>query len=300
MTVVQIALAAGGLIGLGVSLVVWRLAPATPDLASALENLDPERSLRRSGYTGPVLPAGAQDRAGLFVMRTPIAAVWNVPVRELALLQIPVHRYWGEKALYFLIGLIFPPVVTLLATLLGIGLPFVVPLLASLVLAVGLSLLPDYNARSDAAARRHEFARALGAYVDLVALERAGGSGPRQAMEKAASVGDSWVFRRIAEELARSGWSGLPPWDALSALGDELGLAELGEVADIMRLSGEEGTAVYTTLRARSASMRNALMNTELAKANAVGERMSIPVSMLALVFLLILVAPAVLRVLGV
>ena len=118
-------------------------------------------------------------------------------------------------------------------------------------------------------------------------------------MEIAASVGDSWVFRRLSEELARSRWSGLPPWDALRKLSDELGLPELADLADIMRLSGEEGAQVYQTLRSRSQSMRTAALNAALADANAVGERMSIPMSTLGLVFMAMLIAPALLRVLG-
>src|SRR3546814_17692470 len=80
----------------------------------------------------------------------------------------------------------------------------------------------DLNAVDDAKRARVEFARALGAYIDLVALERHNGSGVRQAMESAAEVADSWVFRRLSEELGRSRWSGLPPWDALHALAEEL------------------------------------------------------------------------------
>jgi hypothetical protein len=69
--------------------------------------------------------------------------------------------------------------------------------------------------------------------------------------------------------------------------------------ADIMRLSGEEGAQIYTQLRARSASMRAAMLNAELTKANEVGERMSIPMSLLGVIFMAILVAPALLRVMG-
>ena len=82
-------------------------------------------------------------------------------------------------------------------------------------------------------------------------------------MEAAAEVGDSWVFTRLSEELTRSRWSGLPPWDALHTLAEELGLPELDDFADIMRLSGEEGAGVYATLRARSAAMRTAMLNDE-------------------------------------
>ena len=151
-------------------------------------------------------------------------------------------------------------------------------------------------AGDDAKKARAEFSRALGAYIDLVALERASGSGARQAMEVAATVGDSWVFRRLAEELARSRWSGVAPWEALHTLGTELGLPELDDLADIMRLSGEEGAQIYANLRARSAGMRSAMLHHELGQANAINERLSIPMSLLGAIFLAMLVAPALLR----
>jgi Flp pilus assembly protein TadB len=180
--------------------------------------------------------------------------------------------------------------------LIGLGLPVAIPAAGGLGLAVVMFFLPNYNAVEDAKQARLEFSRALGAYIDLVALERLNGSGVRQAMEAAAAVGDSWVFTRLSEELTRSRWSGLPPWDALHTLADELGLPELDDFADIMRLSGEQGASVYTNLRARSAAMRTAMLNDEVAQANAVGERMTIPGSLLGVIFMALLVAPALLR----
>ena len=111
------------------------------------------------------------------------------------------------------------------------------------------------------AAAREEFARATSAYIDLTALERAAGAGATQALEQAATVGDSWVFVRLREQLIRARLSGTPPLEGLHELSTELALPELSDLADIMRLSGEEGAAVYKTLRARSASMRAAMMN---------------------------------------
>jgi Flp pilus assembly protein TadB len=228
------------------------------------------------------------------------AAVWaRTPTRELALLRIPLARFYGEKVLYGVVGLCIPPLMSAFFTLVGFRLPLLIPVVGTVAMAVLMFLLPDFNARDDAKTARAEFARALGAYIDLVALERNSGSGPRQAMEIAAEVGDSWVFRRLGDELARSRWSGMAPWEALHTLADELGLPELDDLADIMRLSGEEGAQIYTNLRARSAGMRSAMLNTELAKANEVGERMSIPMSMLGVIFLAILIAPALLRIIG-
>ena len=110
--------------------------------------------------------------------------------------------------------------------------------------------LPDGNLSDAAKKARVEFRRALGSYVDLVALERnAGGSGTRQALENAARVGDAWPFHRIGDALARSRYSGDTAWDALHDLAAEHGLTDLDDLADIMRLAGEEGSQVVDTLR---------------------------------------------------
>ncbi len=297
-TGLQIAAAAGILLGLGVVLLIWQLVPAHPDLRDALERLSPDHARRRTQSV--TAATDSTQRLGLWGMKVLPAAVWGrTPTRELAILRKPLSRFYGEKILFAMVGLAIPPLLTMFFTLLGANLPFVIPVVATIAFATLMFFLPDYNVRDDAKRARAEFSRALGAYIDLVALERNNGAGPRQAMEAAAAVGDSWVFRRLGEELARTRWSGLTPWEALRALGEELGLPELDDLADIMRLSGEEGAQVYAQLRARSASMRAAMLNTEKAKANEIGERMSIPMSLLGVIFLAILVAPALLRVMG-
>jgi Flp pilus assembly protein TadB len=106
------------------------------------------------------------------------------------------------------------------------------------------------------------------------------------------------VFVRLREQLIRARLSGTPPWDGLHDLADELGLPELSDLADIMRLSGEEGAAVADTLRARSRGLRAALLTKEQTRANEESERMVIPVAFLGLIFLVILGAPAIVRIL--
>jgi Flp pilus assembly protein TadB len=298
-TGLQLALAAGALVGLGVALLVWRLAPADPDLGDALQRLSPEHAKRRAvEATHPA--SDTRERLGVWGMKTLPAGAWGtIPVKELAILRIPISRYYGEKIMFALLGLVIPALLTTFLTLLGARLPAFIPAVATLGLATVMFFLPNYNVRDDAKRARAEFGRALGAYIDFVALERNSGAGPRQAMEVAAGVGDSWVFRRLSEELARTRWSGLTPWDALHGLALELGLPELDDLADIMRLSGEEGAQIYRSLRARSSGMRSAMLATEKGKANEVGEKLSIPMSLLGVIFLAILVAPALLRVIG-
>lgn len=291
-TGLQLALLAGGLIGLGTTLLVVRLLPAEPDLADALDRLAPNR-------VRAVAPAAAsgKERLGLWAIRVLPRVLWvRTPTRELALLRLSLARFYGEKLTFAALGLVLAPLLAFFFNLLGLGFPIAVPALGSVGLAAVMFFVPDYNAIDEARKARLEFARALGAYIDLVALERNNGSGPRQAMESAAAVGDSWVFTRLAEELTRSRWSGLPPWDAPHTLAEELGLPELNDFADIMRLSGEEGASVYSNLRARSAAMRTSMLNEEIAQANAVGERMTIPGSLLGVIFMALLVAPSLLR----
>lgn len=295
MTGAQLALASGALISLGMVLAVWRLVPATPDLNDVVARLSPQQSRQRQALVGPAT-SGA-ERLGLWAMRHLPAGLWGtIPTRELALLRVSLPRYYGEKVTFALLGLAFPGLLVAVVGLFGFALPVVIPVLASLVLAGLLWFVPNLNVRSDAQRARLEFNRALGAYVDLVALERNAGSAPRQAMEVAAGIGHSWVFIRLSEELARSRWSGEPPWDALTALADELGVGELADLADIMRLSGEEGAQVYATLRARSSAMRTAILTGEQGKANEVSERMVVPGSLLGVVFIALLLTPALLR----
>ncbi len=297
MTGLQLAALSGALLTLGLVLLVGRLVPAEPDLADAVNRLSPGRA-RATDHTLPV--SDRTGRIGLWAMRVLPAGVWlRTPTRELALLRIPLTRFYGEKVTMAAAGLVLPPLLTTFFQAIGLPLPLVVPVAAGVVLAVVLWFMPDLNAVSDAKRARAEFARALAAYVDLVALERNAGSGARQAMESAAQVGDSWVFQRLGEELARSRWSGEAPWDALHQLSEELGLPGLDDLADIMRLSGEEGAQVYATLRARAAAMRTALVTDDQARANATSEQMTVPAMAIGAVFVAMLIAPPLLRMTG-
>jgi hypothetical protein len=222
-TGLQLALLGGVLMAAGLVLLVARLTPARPDLADALDRLspDPRRMAPATGGEG----SSTADRVGRWGMRLFPGVVWGrAPVQQLALLRISTVRFYGEKLLFGMLGLVMVPVLSVLLAVLGWRLPVVVPVVVTVGFAVAMFFLPDYNVRDDAKRGRTEFARALGAYADLVALERNAGSGPRQALEVAAAVGDSWVFRRLREELAFSSWSGEQPWQALRRVSQELGV----------------------------------------------------------------------------
>lgn len=297
ITGIQLAIVGGCLIGLGATLILAWFMPANVDAKWAMGQLDPQRTAPTAVATQGV--NGLKDQVGVMLQkRVPSDRGWaRVPVQDLAIIDRPVHEHLGEKGLLAVIGLLFPPLLGVFTSLLGLGLPVFLPFAASIGLAAALWVAPDIRAKADAKKARKEFVRALATYIDLVALERASGTGTTQALEAAAEIGDSWVFTRISEQLAHARWSGHSPWDGLKDLADTLVIPELGDLAEIMRLSREEGATVYTQLRARAESIRNAMLSEDLAKANTASEQMSAPVATLALIFLALLGAPGILRV---
>ena len=297
----ELGILAGAVAGLGLTVVVRELVPAHPHLRATLGRLhdDPGSESAKAVESPNRQGSLFQDRLGrLLEQRIPAMVAFRLPRRELDLLRIPTYRYYGEKALWSLLGLCFPAILMLTLAVTGVTLPFSIPAFVGLVLAVVMWFLPDVETRQKANKAREEFTRALGAYIDLVALERAGGAGSTQALENAAEVGDSWVFQRLREELARARWSGSTPWEALHILSRQLGLGDLDDLADIMRLSGEEGATVYESLRARASGLRDATLSAEHTRANADSERMVMPVALLGVVFMALLAAPTVMRML--
>lgn len=294
MTLLQMWIAAGLLAGAGVLFLVWYLLPADPDLGDVMARLRPGlTSGRVSEAAASAIGEPLSSRVGRWGQRhLPPVLRGETPARDLALLGKPVHVFYGEKLLHAGAAMLVVPLLSLLLSM-GVEMALYVPAAATLILAVLLWFVPNLDVRSEAAKSRAEFSRALASYVDLVALERrAGGAATRQALEDAALRGDSWPFRRIGEVLARSDFARIQPADALHELAVELGLPDLDDLADTMRLSGAEGVEVYDTLRGRSSSMRQARLSAELAQANAVGERMTIPVTLMGLsIALIVLVA---------
>lgn len=292
----QLWMLAGVLVMSGVTCVVWWLVPAQPDLADALRRLAPTNPLTADRRTTPEVNPDVTGRVGRWAA-THLPTGWvKVPVADLAIVGKPVHVFYGEKVLQTLIVVTAAPILCWIFSL-TLSVPIVVPVSLTLV-AGGLAwMLPNATLTDTATKARVEFRRGLASYLDLVALERnAGGAGTRQALENAARVADGWVFRRLADALGRSKFVGVPPWDALHDLAIELRLPELDELGDVMRLAGEEGAQVVDTLRARSTALRSAILTTDQATANAVGERMTVPATGMALMLAATLIAPALLR----
>jgi Flp pilus assembly protein TadB len=295
------AILAGGLCGLGVALIVAGLIPVRPDLAESLARLQAhplQATGQRPDQIAPQRRDGLIGLAGGRLQRLAEQTGLRIPTRELDLVGQTPESFLLTKAGFAGAGLVGPSVLSALWVLLGVAVPFVIPVGAGLILAAIAFFIPDRELRVKSAAARREFRRAICTYIDLVALERLADAGAVEAVERAADVGAGWVFDRIRGALAHAQLAGISPWQALSDLAEEVGVTELGDVGEIVSLSSEDGAAVYETLRARARAVRTAILADHETQANEASEKLAAPVACLGLVFIGLLVYPAVMRLL--
>ncbi|WP_116949273.1 type II secretion system F family protein [Jiangella endophytica] len=301
MTTTQLAVLLGLGSGAGLLVILRELVGRVgrlPHPVHAAQRLtgtaDPAAGLAEATDPG----GGVAARVGRAVLRRGArSSLLHVPYRDLALLRRSVAQFLGERAICAAIGLVLPTAASAALTIGGLRLPFVVPAITGPVAAMLLSFLPLYTVADLARAKRAEFRRAMATYIDLVALERAAGSGATQSLESAARIGQSWAFQRVRDELAHARWAGVPAWEALRAVGRELRLPELADTGDVMRMSAREGATVYDVLRARASAMRSELLTGDQARAGSRTERATAPLAATAVVFMLILAAPVAMRI---
>ncbi|MFI9825203.1 type II secretion system F family protein [Streptomyces sp. NPDC052013] len=285
----------GATVGAGVALLIRELLQPQPALGPALKRSAPapltmpEPELDREEVWGRWLLARLERLPGV-----------RVPTTNLALLGQGPGQFMLKKTALAALGLLCPVIASIPWVIAGVGLPFYVPAGVGLIVAALLFITPDLAVRDQAKRAREEFAHALSAYLDLVALKRAADAGPAEALEKAAEVGEGWPFLYLQGALRRARLEKIPPYQALAELSAEYDLPVLDDVADIMRGSATDGAAVYKALRARTAALNAELLADQEAEANAASEKMTAPGALLAVLVMLLMAFPAVIRMLTV
>ncbi len=289
------AVVTGGTVGAGVAVLMRELLRPQPALAPALQRSAPglvtmpEPELDRDEVWGRWLLVHLGRLPGV-----------RIPAKNLALLGQGPGAFMLKKAALAGLGLLCPVLVAIPWIIAGISLPFYVPAVVGIAVAGLLFITPDLVVRDQAKRAREEFAHALSAYLDLVALKRAADAGPAEALEKAAAVGRGWPFLYLQAALRRARMEKIPPYQALEDLAHEYDLPVLEDVADIMRGSATDGAAVYKALRARTAALNTELLAAQAAEANAASEKMTAPGALLAVLVMLLMAFPAVIRMLTV
>jgi Flp pilus assembly protein TadB len=280
--------AAGACCGLGIVLVTAELWPAPPRLDAVLARIH---------APGPAPRRGADPAAGRLgcwlaarLAGTRLAAI---PRADLSLLGRAPETFLVHKLAVSATGLVAFAAAGAVLTVTGTGVPWQVPAGASLAAAACLWFAPDLDVRAEAARRRRDFTHAFISYLQLVRLARAAGAGTSEALEYAARTGDGWAFARIAATLAAAARARQPPWDHLAALGEDIGIPEVSELAGTAQTAGTEGARIAATLAARTESLRFRMLADARARASSRTTTMIVPLTLLGMGFVLLLAWPA-------
>lgn len=287
------ALLWGAGVGLGVWLSARAFAPRPRPIPDILAGLDrPGRPLTAVGLdAGPTWRSRLEGLAAGLLARLDLVGVDH---RALAIAGRTPERHAVDKVLAALAGLLGTGLVGIALAAAGVApAPAVVLLLCLLAGAAGF-VLPDLTLRDEVAGRRRTFRHALSAYLDLVNVLLAGGAGIETALYAAADAGDGWAFEHLRVALDRARRTGRSPWDTLAELATSLGIDELAELAASVSLAGSHGARIRSSLAAKADALRGHQLAETEAAAESASERMTIPLAVLLLGFLVLIAYPAI------
>jgi tight adherence protein C len=285
--------------------VAYGLSRRRPSLVGILDSW--ERTVP-AGRSDPMLPrqgASVSDRLGGPIVTRVLNSSWaghRWVVRARSDLEITgtaPEQFVSRSVVLVGCCALVPLVVWLLATLAGLGLPITVVALCVVVGVPTAVALPVAALIRRATDRRRHFRVVIGSFVDLVVLSLAGGVGIDGALHAASHVSTDWAAQRMGRTLLTARDSGAAPWQALEALGRDLLIPELVELATTVQLAGTEGARIRDSLTARSASLRRHEQAAAESSANAMTERLFLPGALLLLGFLVFIGYPAFARILG-
>ncbi len=298
-----LVLVGGAVAGLGVLLLGMVISPPRSSPAAALARLDAARGRAKAQRvaTSRLSPGQAQEPR---VLRQFGGRVHDVVDRtgfdlgglraNLAMLGRTLETHLAITVLAAVGGFLAPILLGLLFAVLGVRSFGSVPVLAGVLLAVLGAVLPSITVRPRADRRRADFRHVVGSFVDLVAMNLAGGRGVPEALKTACEVSDGWGMVRIRDTLLSARLHGVTPWAALGELGRELHVDELVDMAASLALVAEDGAKVRESLTARAASMRKRELAEAEGKAGEKSQSMLVAQLLLCVGFLLFLVYPAI------
>lgn len=281
---------AGVLVGGGLWLAWSGWVPAREPLAAVLARLGQQPAQPVTG-----VEESRDARLGAIVRRIPLIDRRIASMAtDLRILRRSADEQAAQLVAYAALGFLWVPVFAVGALVVaGIVVPVVVIGWGALIGAAAGAVVPLRRVKTQAEARRREFAGALGALCDVTGMSLAAGRGIDAALQTAASTGQGWAFGEFRSALAAGYRRGITPWDALAQLGHDTGSEDLVELGAALALAGEDGASVRATIRAKARSIREHLTSAIEGDAASTTERMSIPATMLLLGFLLFLGYPA-------
>lgn len=301
-------LVAGAVAGLGVLALILIISPPRTSPAAALAQLDAARGrAQRDRMTVARLdPSQLAESARLRHFGERLKAMLDKGGFELgglrsdlSLLGKSFEAHLALSVLAAVGGFLAPVVLQTVFAVIGVPLPGGFSVAMGLLLAIVAAVLPSMIARSRAADKRRDFRHVIGSFLDLVAMNLAGGRGVPEALQMASEVSDGWAMLRIRDTLSSARLHGVTPWAALGELGDEIRIDELRDLAAALALVAEDGAKVRDSLAARATSMRKRELADAEGKAGEQSQSMLVAQLLLCVGFLIFLIYPASANLLG-
>jgi Flp pilus assembly protein TadB len=294
----------GALAGLGVFLLVRVFVRPRPGLATTLARIESgQRSMSthtvvhtEADLAGTGLVQSLVDRLGDRLEVLAVDRGWELGSRKADLALMGRTRGAHLAAQVTVGGVLFllAPVIWACLRLVGVPLPTTLPLLAALALGLLGFYLPNLALRSETAARRRDFRRSVGIFLDLVSMNLAGGRGLPEALLAAATVSDHWTLVRIRQALANARLYGTTPWVALGDLGREIGVEELQDLSGALTLAADDGAKIRASLSARAATIRRKELAQAEGEEGEKSQSMLVAQMLISTAFLIFLAYPAV------
>ncbi|WP_166353139.1 type II secretion system F family protein [Phytoactinopolyspora limicola] len=304
MTMIIIA---GALVGLGLLLLGMIIFQPKSSPAVTLAQLDLRRGrARQERITAATFDPsqvresqslrhlGGRMRSSLEGSGVDLAALRS----DVSLLGRTVEGHLAVSVLAALGGFLAPIVFDVLLIVLGVGFSLPMSFVLGILFALVGAVIPTLSVRSKAAERRRDFRHVVGSFLDLVAMNLAGGRGVPEALTMAASLSEGWAMTRIRDTLLTARLHGVTPWAALGELGDEVRIEELRDLASALALVAEDGAKVRESLAARASSLRRRELAEVEGKAGERSQSMLVAQLLLCLGFLVFLLYPALVGVL--
>ena len=292
------ALIVGALTGFALFLLIFALIPRRVGLARRIAAFDAGRApaLRTVSYRGDGKESAFSKRLGAALAKFCAEQGWEFRSlrANLALVGKSFENYLASKVMLGFLGLILPPILLLALGFAGLHLSVIIPVWVALVFAGVFFMLPDLELKQQVDKRRRDFRHAIGAFLDLVAMNLSGGRGVPEALMAASEIGEGWAFWRIRDALANARITGQTPWQALGVLGEEVQVSELKDLSAALSLVAEDGAKVRESLTARAASLRRRELADLEGQAGERSQSMLVAQMLLAGAFLIFLMYPAI------
>jgi Flp pilus assembly protein TadB len=289
----------GAAVGLGVFTLIRALMPGKRSAVNTVAQID---ALRAAGpVSGPATsaPTDLRGRIGQRVADIYLQQGWEQRSlrADLAVLDRSWESFLATKIILAATGVIFGPFLFAVVWQLGMGSNPVIPVWMALICGGVFFVLPDLEVRRDAADKRKDLRRVIGAYLDLVSMNLAGGRGLPEALMAAAEISDGWALTRIRNCLADARITGTSQWVALGRLGEELGVEELRDLSVTLGLVADDGAKVRESLASRAETMRHRELAEIEGSAGEKSQSMLVAQLLLCAGFLVFLIFPAAMRV---